>query len=79
LASAPTKTTKSCAATSSTRKSAKSEPLITRVFRAIHLPHRRREAENDVDGAPKNVQPGELIYDEEYNKLYAGLDDVVGG
>jgi len=52
-----------------------SSPTPSRVFRAIHLPHRRRDAENDVDGAPINVQPGELIYDYEQNKLYAGLDD----
>jgi hypothetical protein len=46
-----------------------------RVFRAIHMPRRRREAENATDGAPINVQPGELLYDYEQNKLYAGLDD----
>jgi hypothetical protein len=45
------------------------------VFRALHFPHRRREAENPVDGAPVNVQPGEIIFDEEQHKLYAGLDD----
>jgi hypothetical protein len=55
-----------------------------RVFRAIHMPRRRREAENATDGAPINVQPGELLYDYEQNKLYAGLDDetaveIVGG
>lgn len=48
---------------------------ITRIFRSIHMPHRRRDAANDVDGAPQNVQPGELIYDYEQNKLYAGQDD----
>lgn len=51
------------------------EEEITRVFRSIHMPHRRRDAENAVDGAPTNVQPGELIYDYEQNKLYAGQDD----
>lgn len=51
------------------------EENVTRIFRSIHLPHRRREAENAVDGAPINVQPGELIYDYEQNKLYAGQDD----
>lgn len=60
-----------------------SAPLITRVFRAVHLPRRRHEAENAEDGAPVNVQPGQLVYDYEQNKLYAGLDDestvMIGG
>lgn len=51
------------------------EETTARVFRSIHLPHRRRNAENAIDGAPTDVQPGELIYDYEYNRLYAGLDD----
>lgn len=56
---------------------------ITRVFRAIHFPHRRREVVSEVDPTPINVQPGEMLYDAEENKLYAGLEDTtavqVGG
>ena len=55
----------------------------TRVFRALHFPHRRREIVSNANPTPKNVQPGELLYDEAANKLYAGLDDTtavqVGG
>ncbi len=47
----------------------------THVFRALHFPHRRREVVSDVDATPINVQPGEILYDETDNKLYAGLDD----
>lgn len=58
--------------------------IFTRVFRALHLPRRRREAVNEVDGAPVNVPPGELLYGAEENTLYVGLDDgtvaaVTGG
>lgn len=57
---------------------------VTRVFRALHFPNRRREVVSEVDPTPINVQPGEMLYDEEENKLYAGLDDttaveIVGG
>jgi hypothetical protein len=48
----------------------------TRVFRALHFPHRRREVVSDVNATPKNVQPGEMLYDEAANKLYAGLEDT---
>jgi hypothetical protein len=55
----------------------------THVFRALHFPHRRREVVSAVDTTPKNVQPGEMLYDEVANKLYAGLEDTtavqVGG
>ena len=55
----------------------------TRQFRVVHLSHRRRDAENSTDGAPTNLQPGELVYGEEENKLYMCKDDnsvvVVGG
>jgi hypothetical protein len=55
----------------------------TRVFRALHFPNRRREVVSDVDPTPVNVQPGEMLYDVEENKLYAGLEDTtavqVGG
>jgi len=55
----------------------------TRVFRALHFPNRRREVVSEVDPTPINVQPGEILYDEEENKLYAGLEDTtvvqVGG
>lgn len=55
----------------------------TRVFRALHFPHRRREVVSAVDATPINVQPGEILYDEAANKLYAGLEDTtavqVGG
>ena len=55
----------------------------THVFRALHFPHRRREVVSYVDTTPTNVQPGELLYDEVANKLYAGLEDTtavqVGG
>jgi hypothetical protein len=56
----------------------------TRVFRSMHFPHRRREVVSAEDPTPVNVQPGELLYDEETNKLYAGLEDtstveIVGG
>jgi len=49
--------------------------IFTRVFRALHFPHRRREVVSDVDATPINVQPGEMLYDEDENKLYAGLAD----
>ena len=48
---------------------------VTRVFRALPFPHRRREVVSEVDPTPINVQPGEMLYDEEENKLYAGLAD----
>jgi hypothetical protein len=48
----------------------------TRVFRAIHFQNRRREVVSDTDPTPINVQPGEMLYDPEENKLYAGLDDT---
>jgi hypothetical protein len=48
---------------------------VTRVFRALHFPHRRREVVSELDPTPINVQPGEMLYDAEENKLYAGLDD----
>jgi hypothetical protein len=55
----------------------------TRVFRALHFPNRRREIVSNANPTPKNVQPGEMLYDEAANKLYAGLDDTtavqVGG
>lgn len=55
----------------------------TRVFRAANFPQRRREVVSDVDPTPINVQPGEMLYDEDENKLYAGLEDTtvvqVGG
>lgn len=47
----------------------------THVFRAIHLPRRRRETVSDVNLTPKNVPAGEMLYDEDSNKLYAGLED----
>lgn len=47
----------------------------TRVFRAMRFPHRRREVVSAEDVTPTNVQPGEILFDEENNKLYAGLDD----
>ena len=56
---------------------------VTRVFRALHFPNRRREVVSEVDPTPVNVQPGEMLYDVEENKLYAGLEDTtavqVGG
>jgi hypothetical protein len=55
----------------------------TRVFRALHFPNRRREIVSNANPTPKNVQPGEMLYDVEENKLYAGLEDTtavqVGG
>jgi len=48
----------------------------THVFRALHFPHRRREVVSAEDTTPTNVQPGELLYDETANKLYAGLEDT---
>ena len=55
----------------------------TRVFRALHFPHRRREIVSNANPTPTNVQPGEMLYDEAANKLYAGLEDTtavqVGG
>jgi hypothetical protein len=48
----------------------------TRVFRALHFPHRRREVVSAEDATPINVQPGEVLYDEAENKLYAGLEDT---
>jgi hypothetical protein len=56
---------------------------ITRVFRALRFPNRRREVVSTVDATPINVQPGEMLYDEVANKLYAGREDTtavqVGG
>jgi len=57
---------------------------VTRVFRAMHFPNRRREVVSELDPTPINVQPGEMLYDVEENKLYAGLEDtttveIVGG
>jgi hypothetical protein len=49
---------------------------VTRVFRALHFPNRRREVVSEVDPTPINVQPGEILYDAEENKLYAGLEDT---
>ena len=48
----------------------------TRVFRALHFPHRRREVVSNANPTPTNVQPGEMLYDEAANKLYAGLEDT---
>lgn len=48
----------------------------TRVFRALHFPHRRREVVSEINPTPINVQPGEILYDEDANKLYAGLEDT---
>lgn len=48
----------------------------TRVFRALHFPHRRREVVSNANPTPKNVQPGEMLYDEAANKLYAGREDT---
>jgi hypothetical protein len=50
-------------------------PTQTRVFRALHFPHRRREVVSAEDPTPINVQPGEMLYDDENNKLYAGQAD----
>jgi hypothetical protein len=50
-------------------------PTQTRVFRALHFPHRRREVVSAEDPTPTNVQPGEMLYDDENNKLYAGQTD----
>lgn len=52
-----------------------SEEVVTRVFRALHFPNRRREVVDETDLTPKNVQPGEVLLDEESVKLYAGLSD----
>jgi len=51
-------------------------PDITRVFRALHFPRRRREVVSSIDPTPINVQPGEMLYDETANKLYAGRADT---
>ena len=48
----------------------------THVFRALHFPRRRREVVSEIDLTPINVQPGEILYDEDANKLYAGLEDT---
>ena len=55
--------------------SAEPVEIFTRVFRSLHFPNRRREIVSDVDLTPINVQPGEILYDEDENKLYAGLAD----
>jgi hypothetical protein len=59
------------------------EEIITRVFRVTHLPHRRRRAENLYNGAPTDLQPGELVYGELENTLYTAKNDgtvaTVGG
>jgi predicted phage tail protein len=51
-------------------------PDITRVFRALRFPSRRREVVSGADATPINVQPGEMLYDEAANKLYAGREDT---
>jgi hypothetical protein len=51
------------------------DPINSRVFRVVHLPHRRRDVVSAEDNTPTNVRPGELIVDEESKKLYLGLDD----
>lgn len=55
--------------------SAGPDVLLTRVFRAAHFPRRRREIVSVENPTPTNVQPGEILYDEEENKLYAGQAD----
>lgn len=47
---------------------------LTRVFRALYFPHRRREIDGTTE-KPINTQPGEIIFDELSNKLYATRDD----
>jgi hypothetical protein len=47
-------------------------PPITRIFRLLRLPRQRRTAENELDGAPTNLQPGELAFGDAENKLYFG-------
>jgi hypothetical protein len=48
---------------------------ITHVFRALHFPHRRREVVSEEDLTPINTQPGEMLFDETNNKLYASRND----
>jgi len=55
--------------------SAEPGEIFTRVFRALHFPRRRREIVSEINLTPINVQPGEMLYDEDENKLYAGLAD----
>lgn len=52
-----------------------SPEIFTHVFRSLHFPHRRREVISEEDLTPKNVQPGEVLLNEDAAKLYAGLDD----
>jgi len=49
--------------------------LITRIFRVLRLPTRRRPAVDVNQGAPVNLQPGELVYGEDENTLYIGRED----
>lgn len=49
--------------------------LITRIFRVLKMPIRRRQAATGSQGAPINLQPGELVYGEEENTLYIGRED----
>lgn len=51
-------------------------PLFSRIFRLIRLARQRRATENDVNGAPINLQPGELLWDDVQQKLFIGSESV---
>ena len=49
--------------------------IISRIFRVMRMPLRRRQAANTVDGAPTSLVPGEFVYGEEENKFYVCKSD----
>jgi hypothetical protein len=56
---------------------------VTRIFRAIKFPLRRRPATNAINGAPTALKPGEVAYGEAENALYVGKSNgtvgLIGG
>lgn len=49
--------------------------LISRIFRVMRMPLRRRAAANTTDGAPTSLVPGEFVYGETENKFYVCKSD----
>ena len=49
--------------------------IISRVFRVMRVPLRRRQAANTTDGAPTSLVPGEVVYGENENKFYVCKSD----
>jgi hypothetical protein len=49
--------------------------IISRIFRVMRMPLRRRQASNTIDGAPTSLVPGEFVYGETENKFYVCKSD----